>query len=178
MDNMMAELKIFKLSDNVSLPEIATIGSACFDIRCHLDHVSTVKSYGKNNIESTSLVCMDNFVNTKYIQINPHTRILIPTGLIFDILPGYSVRLHPRSSLSLKYGLTLINATGIIDSDYVYETFIPLYNVSDCAVQIWSGERICQGELAYNSSVVLKETLKKPETKSDRVGGFGSKGTL
>jgi dUTP pyrophosphatase len=42
----------------------------------------------------------------------PQERALIPTGLIFDIPEGYSIRIHPRSGMALKYGLILANCRG------------------------------------------------------------------
>ena len=64
------------------------------------------------------------------VQINSTERMLVPTGLIFDIPAGYSVRLYPRSSLALKQGLTLANNVGIIDSDYVQPVYMMVYNIS------------------------------------------------
>ena len=42
------------------------------------------------------------------VDLYPGERILVPTGLIFNIPEGHSVRLHARSSVSLKKGLIMI----------------------------------------------------------------------
>jgi dUTP pyrophosphatase len=97
--------------------------------------------------------------------------------LIFDIPEGYSVRLHPRSSISLKKGLVMPNGEGIVDSDYILETFIMLYNSSADEVRIKHGERIAQGELIKTLDYSLEESIIIPEQKTNRVGGFGSTGT-
>ncbi len=104
-----------------------------------------------------------------------HT-IAISTGLILDIPVGYSVRIHPRSGLAYKKGITLLNAEGIIDSDYTDELKILLYNTSNMDFIIQHGDRIAQGELVKNLDYVIEECYNAPVQKTDRVGGFGSTG--
>ena len=103
-------------------------------------------------------------------------RMMVPTGLILDIPEGYSVRVHARSGLSLKQGLVLVNAEGIIDSDYVEELFVLMTNISDNPISINNGDRIAQGELVKAEQYILEETSDKPATKTDRNGGMGSTG--
>ena len=110
------------------------------------------------------------------VQVNPHERVLIPTGLIFDIPRGYSVRLYPRSSLALKQGLTLANNVGIIDWDYVEPVFAMIVNISGFTNYVKHNERICQGELFKDQPCIIEEVKDRPQTKTDRKGGFGSTG--
>ncbi len=86
------------------------------------------------------------------------------------------MRLHTRSSISLKKGLIMTNGEGIIDSDYHHETFVMLYNASADTVYIEDNERVAQGELLENNFVDVWETFEKPEQTTERVGGFGSTG--
>jgi len=110
------------------------------------------------------------------VQVNPNERVLIPTGLIFDIPNGYSMRLYPRSGLALKQGLTLANNVGIIDSDYVEPVFAMITNISGTTQYVKHNERICQAELFKDHLCVLEEINEPPERKTDRDGGFGSTG--
>ena len=55
---------------------------------------------------------------SKGVSLAPMQRVLIPTGLRFEIPNGLEGQLRPRSGLALKNGLTLLNAPGTIDSDY------------------------------------------------------------
>ena len=102
--------------------------------------------------------------------------MLVPTGLIFDIPVGYSVRLYPRSSLALKQGLTLANNVGIIDCDYVQPVYMMVHNISGYQQFVTDGERICQAELVQEKPYVMMEVHERPERKTDRDGGFGSTG--
>lgn len=52
------------------------------------------------------------------IIIPPGKRELIPSGLVFEIPQGFEIQVRPRSGLSLKTGLLVVNAPGTIDSDY------------------------------------------------------------
>jgi dUTP pyrophosphatase len=179
-------LNYYKLHEDVIAPEFATHGSACFDIYAHLGEkiVSTrpnpkVVVYTMDNQKEEREVKMwAGEKGTFYTAVNLHPaeRVLVPTGLIFDIPKGYSVRLHPRSGMSLKQGLIMPNGEGIVDCDYYHQTYVMLYNAGADLVQVKHGERIAQGELVKTLDYSLKETTIQPEKTTERVGGFGSTG--
>jgi dUTP pyrophosphatase len=103
-------------------------------------------------------------------------RTLIPTGLCFDIPEGYEIQVRPRSGLALKYGLTVLNTPGTIDSDYQGELKIILVNLCNEPFIVERGMRIAQIVI---SPVVQAEivTVDKFENVSERnTGGFGSTG--
>ena len=165
---------IHKLYPNVIRPERQTELSACFDIHAHLrgpvisedktPEFRKVRMIDRMN-HSTEImpeaVWHSDTPHTTMV-IPPHSRALIPTGMIFDIESDYSIRIHPRSGLSWKHGITLINCEGVIDSDYTVE----------------HGDRIAQFEIIrYNDTITyLTTTEAKAKKKADRVGGFGSTG--
>ena len=171
------KLKYYKLHNEVIDPHFATEGSACFDICAYLDKpVTAYRMYNhKQKLNPETVQWSD--IEELQLTIAPADRVLVPTGLVFDIPEGYSVRLHPRSSISLKKGLIMPNGEGIVDSDYYHETFIMLYNSSADEVRIKHGERIAQGELIKTLDYSLEESIIVPEQKTNRVGGFGSTGT-
>ena len=171
------QLKYYKLHNEVISPKFATDGSACFDICAYLDNpVTAYRMYNhKQKINPQTIQWSD--IEELQLSIAPADRVLVPTGLVFDIPEGYSVRLHPRSSISLKKGLVMPNGEGIVDSDYTNETFIMLYNASADEVRIKHGERIAQGELVKTLDYSIEESIIVPEQKTNRVGGFGSTGT-
>jgi dUTP pyrophosphatase len=140
-------LKIYRINENSVLPKFATQQSACFDI-------------------SSSEKCI----------IPARHGFSVSTGLILDIPQGYSVRIHPRSGLAYKKGITLLNAEGIIDSDYTNELKILLYNTSNLEYIVDIGDRIAQGELVKSLDYTIEECYTAPVQKTDRVGGFGSTG--
>jgi dUTP pyrophosphatase len=114
--------------------------------------------------------------STQHLLLRPGHRYLIPTNLILDIPEGFSVRIHPRSGLALKQGLTLINCEGVIDSDYVEPIYITLLNLSDSPVEISDGDRVAQAELVRSETYEIEEVNTPPARKTSRVGGFGSTG--
>ena len=170
---MTSNLYFYKLDSDVKDPVRATEGSACFDLHASLPEYSVVKVYLSNyeDPEKRNRKVVDGRV-----QVNPNERVLIPTGLIFDIPVGHSVRLYPRSSLALKQGLTLANNVGIIDSDYVEPVFMMIHNISGNQQFITDGQRICQAELVQEHPCMIMEAETRPERKTDRDGGFGSTG--
>ena len=162
-------LRFYKLSSDVHSPVFATPGSACFDIFAYIPKGTIIKVHSNYERE----VC----VREEMFRIESNTRVMIPTGLIFDIQKGWSVRLHARSGLVLNQGLTLANGEGIIDSDYVKPVFIIMQNISANIKIINNGDRICQGEMVMDHHYYLEEIKEKPTQKTDRDGGFGSTGT-
>ena len=171
---MTSDLLFYKLDSEVKDPLRATEGSACFDLHSYLPEDSMVRVYISHHDEDIEI--RERKVAKGRVQINPTERMLVPTGLIFDIPKGYSVRLYPRSSLALKNGLTLANNVGIIDSDYVQPVYMMIYNISGNQQYVKDGERICQAELVLEQSSILMEVHEQPERKTDRDGGFGSTG--
>ena len=171
---MTSDLLYFKLDSEVKDPVRATEGSACFDLHSFMPEDSLVRVYINHQDEDIEI--RERKVVQGRVQINSTERMLVPTGLIFDIPMGYSVRLYPRSSLALKQGLTLANNVGIIDSDYVQPVYMMVYNISGYQQFVKNGERICQAELVREQPSVLMEVHERPESKTDRDGGFGSTG--
>lgn len=167
----MNTLKFYKTHPEVFFPTVATKQSACFDISFSSAGKYEYKGFSHQNSPITRY-----FRETKGLIIMPGDRMMVPTGLILDIPVGYSVRVHARSGLSLKQGLVLTNAEGIIDSDYVEEMFVLMTNISDNPISITNGDRIAQGELVKSEDYIIEETQEKPMAKTDRNGGMGSTG--
>ena len=169
-------LNIFKMKDDVSDVKYSTENSACFDISAFIQYQTSVKLYTKDNKLVESLAANDADMKGNYIIIPGEWRCLVPTGLILDIPEDHCVKIYPRSGLSTKKGLNLINCVGIIDSDYVEQLYIPIYNNSQERIKIYNGDRIAQGELAYQPQISINYINERPQRKSDRDGGFGSTG--
>jgi dUTP pyrophosphatase len=169
----MTTLKIYKTHPEVFLPKFATEQAACFDIAAQYFGKQTYTGYNSQNAPFEGVISTH---SGNQITIMPGDRVLVPTGLIFDIPKGYSVRIHPRSGLSYKQGIVLANLEAVIDSDYYQETFIILTNTSANKVRITHGDRIAQAELVKSISYTIEETKEKPKQRTDRVGGLGSTG--
>lgn len=165
----MTTLKIWKTHPDIQIPKHQTTQSACFDLAFQSAGKREYKGYSHMNKPFSRLL-------SGSITIAPGDRVLIPTGCIMDIPEGYSVRLHARSGTSLKQGLVLANAEGVIDSDYVEEVFIMLWNISGNAVTINNGDRVAQAELVKNEEYTIEQTPARPLPRTNRTGGFGSTG--
>lgn len=165
----MEQLKIYRTHNMVKLPKKHTDQAACFDL--------SFQGFGKTFYEGFSL-SNKNFKRpmNNQIIVQPGDRVMVPTGLIMDIPEGYSVRLHARSGASLKQGLVLANAEGVIDSDYVQEVMVLVYNISGNAITIANGDRIAQAELVRDNEYEIVETAIRPVPKTNRIGGMGSTG--
>jgi dUTP pyrophosphatase len=167
-------MNIYRMNENAELPEYATKGSACFDIKACFKNGDRLKGVNSWNKEQAVAV---KGVSTEIdaFQLPPGIRVLVPTGLIFDVPEKHVLKLFIRSGMAYKKGLSLANGTGIIDSDYTLETFVMLQNNTDSLVKITNGDRIAQGMLEKVVQLKITETTK-PMELTERDGGFGSTG--
>ncbi len=109
------------------------------------------------------------------VVLAPMQRRIIPTGLRMEIPPGYEVQIRPRSGLSFKHGVTVVNAPGTIDSDYRGPVGVLLVNLGAAAYTVQHGERIAQMVVApvVQARFDLADTLGATRRGA---GGFGSTG--
>lgn len=140
-------VSITRLDDDVELPSYAYEGDAGLDLRANAD-----------------------------VDIPPHGRVLVPTGLAIAIPDGYAGFVLPRSGMALKRGLSIANTPGLIDAHYRGELKVIAINLDpDQPVHIERGERIAQLVIQAVPAVRLVEVDQLDET--DRgTGGFGSSG--
>lgn len=144
----MTILKIKRLSHNINIPEYKTEGAAGMDLCAAISEPITLK---------------------------PLERSLIPTGLKIELEHGYEAQIRPRSGLSIKHGITLINCVGTIDEDYRGEVCIPVVNLSNETYTIEPQERIAQMIIAKVEQAKIEVVTELTETTRG-AGGFGSTG--
>lgn len=141
-------IKVERLPHNKTLPEYKTDGASGMDLCAATD---------------------------KPVTLKPLERKLIPTGLKIELEKDFEVQIRPRSGLSIKHGITLINCVGTVDEDYRGEVCVPLVNISNEEYTIQPQERIAQMVVAK----VEKADFEIVEKVSDTLrgeGGFGSTG--
>lgn len=165
------QVKCYKVTPDAHLPEYGSELAACFDLKASLKGVWTVKVFSPFNT-------MDEIgVNTvNEITVYPGCRVLVPTGIIFDLAKHESLRIHPRSGLALKQGITIANCEGVVDADYVDPTYVMLINTSEQPFHVKDGDRIAQAEIVSYTKREIVSIENKPEQKTSRDGGFGSTG--
>lgn len=142
------KVKIKNISAN-ELPAYQTAGAAGVDLRANLPE--------------------------GVIRLAPLARTLVPTGLYLEIPDGYEAQVRPRSGLSIKHGITVINAPGTIDCDYRGEVKVPIVNLSNKTFEITHGDRIAQMVFARYEQATFEEVSVLSETERG-AGGFGSTG--
>jgi dUTP pyrophosphatase len=109
------------------------------------------------------------------MTLAPGARVLVPTGLIIELPPGYEAQVRPRSGLALNYGVTVLNSPGTIDCDYRGEVRVILANLGQAPFEIRRGERIAQLVVSPVTHAELIEVIAVTETMRG-AGGFGSTG--
>ena len=144
----MTILKIKRLENNRVLPEYKTEGAAGMDLCAAINEP---------------------------VLLKPLERKLIPTGLKIELEHGYEAQIRPRSGLSIKHGITLINCVGTIDEDYRGEVCVPIVNISNEEYTIQPDERIAQTIIAKVEQAKIEIVTELTSTQRG-TGGFGSTG--
>ena len=146
----MEVLKIKKVQENAVIPKRATEGSAGLDL----------------------CACID-----APLTLNGGDTALIPTGLAIELPSSqYGAFVFARSGLSIKHGIGLLNAVGVIDSDYRGEIKVGVINQVKEPYTIEPGERIAQLVIMPVTTLPVEEAQTLGESERG-AGGLGSTGT-
>ena len=113
---------------------------------------------------------------TENVVIPKGSYKLISTGLKMEIPAGFEVQIRPRSGLALKFGVTVLNTPGTIDSDYRGDVSVILMNHGQADFVVEPGMRIAQMVVAavVQAEFITADMLSESERGA---GGFGHTGT-
>lgn len=116
--------------------------------------------------------------STEDISVEPFGRVLVPTGLRFDIPDGTEIQVRPKSGLALKQGLTVLNTPGTVDSGYDGEIKVIVFNTNNSVFEIKKGMKIAQAVLCpvINGKWVTLTQVDSIDNKERGDNGFGSTG--
>ncbi len=142
----MINVKIKRLSPDSIIPQYQSSGASGFDL---------------HSIED--------------MEIPPFEVKALKTGLVFEIPQGYEIQVRPRSGLAVKFGVSVLNTPGTIDSDYRGEVMVILFNFSKETFIVKKGDRIAQAVLSQTFQATLLAVDVLDETTRGS-GGFGSTG--
>lgn len=152
------------INDSINpLPRYETLGSSGMDLRADF-------SKGVNE-----KFMFDATYNGEFVIISAGGKMLVPTNLFTAIPEGYEVQIRSRSGLALKYGVTVLNSPGTIDSDYRNGWGVILINNSYESFKILQGDRIAQAVLQKVANIEWK-IVEKLSTTVRGFGGFGHTG--
>jgi dUTP pyrophosphatase len=116
--------------------------------------------------------------STEELTIEPFGRVLVPTGLHFDIPDGYEIQVRSKSGLALKQGLMVLNSPGTVDQGYTGEVKAIIFNTTKETVKIEKGQKIAQAVVCPVVSGKWLELIEvdniEDKERSDK--GFGSTG--
>ena len=143
------KLKIKKLRENAVIPKRATEGSAGCDL----------------------CACIDSDITIKKGEI-----VKIPTGIaVQPDTDNVALLIYARSGLASKFGITLANCVGVVDSDYRGEIIVPLINLGSEDFIIENGTRIAQLVVTPVTLPEISVVSELSDTARGE-GGFGSTG--
>ncbi len=148
---MTPELRIKRLDPRAALPEYRSAQAAGLDLAACLP------------------------ADRPELVLEPGRIVLVPIGFAMAIPAGFEAQVRPRSGLSAKFGVTLPNAPGTIDSDYRGEVLVPLVNLGREPFVVTHRMRIAQMVIAPVARARVQEVAELDATERGE-GGFGSTG--
>ena len=163
-------IKVKKLNEHARIPEYADNGATGADL-----------------------------FSTEDIMIPPHEWKMIGTGIAIAPNMFCDMQIRPRSGLAAKYGITVLNSPGTIDSSYRGELKVVLINHCGAPYHIAKGHRIAQlvalgnksvtcnvyneREMEYENIQIIEieraqfvEEFQELDETDRNAGGFGSSG--
>lgn len=146
MQNLL-QIKVLNKSKN-RLPYYASSGASCMDVLAFLENS---------------------------IIIKPFDRVLIPTGLYFEIPEGYEIQVRSRSGLCLNNGIIVANSPGTIDSDYRGELKVIILNISKNDFEINNSDRIAQIVFSEYKKVnlIISDSISSTQRMEKSFGSTG-----
>ncbi|NYZ74958.1 dUTP diphosphatase [Candidatus Micrarchaeota archaeon] len=148
MEKPLVKVRIADHARGLPLPAYMSEGSAGADVRAAIEGELTVM---------------------------PGETTLVPTGLHFELPPGYELQVRPRSGLALNHGITLPNSPGTLDADFRGELKVILMNLGKKPFLIKRGDRIAQAVITRFAQATFAEDHELSQTKRGS-GGLGSTG--
>lgn len=145
---MKVTIKRLDNASGLPLPQYATSGAAGMDLIAAIDNE---------------------------IVLQPGAIAAVPTGIALALPQGAEAQVRPRSGLALKFGVTVLNAPGTIDSDYRGEVKVILINHGAEHFTVLRGTKVAQLVIAAHSRVEWVESADLDATTRAE-GGFGSTG--
>ncbi len=145
------KLTFKKLDEKAMIPYRATPGSAGLDI----------------------FACLN-----ESVTLNPGEIKAIPAGITAEPDENdVALLIYPRSGLSTKFGISLANCVGVVDSDYRRAWFIPLINNGSEPFTVEHGMRIAQliPTRILMPEIAVSDLLSETERGEQ---GFGSSGII
>lgn len=114
------------------------------------------------------------------LEVTPFGRILVPTGLCFDIKDGYEIQVRSKSGLAIKHGLMVLNSPGTVDNGYTGEVQVIVFNTNNYIVTIPKGMKVGQAVLCpvVNGEWVGLNQVGQINKKERGSNGFGSTGLI
>ena len=115
---------------------------------------------------------------TNSLIIKPSERVLVPTGIHFELPESMEIQVRPRSGLAIKNGVTVLNTPGTVDRGYNGEIKVILINLGKESFKVNHSDRVAQAVISPVVSGRWAKIIKVDSLgDSDRGdGGFGSTG--
>ena len=116
--------------------------------------------------------------STEELWVQANSRLLVPTGLRFDIPENYEIQVRSKSGLVLNQGLMVLNSPGTVDNGYQGEVKVIMFNTTNERIKIEKGQKIAQAVLCPVMCGMWVNLVKVEEIgeKDRNDKGFGSTG--
>lgn len=113
--------------------------------------------------------------STEVVSIKPGETKMVNTGISIELPNNVLAFVTPRSGLAAKYGISVTNSPGLIDTGYRGLIKVLMLNTSRNVYTVYEGDRIAQLVPMEQPEFIFEESSELSETERGE-GGFGSTG--
>lgn len=112
--------------------------------------------------------------STERVEISPHGRAQVPTGLAIEVPAGHVGLVWDKSGLAAKHGITVL--AGVIDEGYRGELICTIANVSDTPFVFEKGQKAAQLLIQKVEHVQIQEVSElSPSERGEKAWGSSGK---
>ena len=153
-------MKVFRKNKNAVKPTFTRHEDAIFDVKACIEpssRVGLINSLGKITYAPAKTI-----KGKTAVQVYPQQRMLIPTGLVFDVPDDCVLKLYSHPDVSNKKGLILSSGIELIRSGSSDEVYVMVVNITDGVTVVETGENIALGQLEKMLAYSITEITELP----------------
>jgi dUTPase len=153
-------MKVFRANKNAIKPVFDRPENAIFNLKACFEPNSKVRLI--NPLNKKTYTPTKIYGGKTCVQVYPQQRILIPTGLTFDVPSDCVLKLYSDPDVSNEKGLVLSNGVELIKFGLNEELHVMITNITDGVSVIETGGNIALGQLEKMLTYSISEITKLP----------------
>lgn len=153
-------MKVFRKNENAVRPTFTNHKDAVFNLKACFEIGDRVRLLNPLNKETYTPA--KTIRGKTVVQVYPQQRMLIPTGMIFDIPDDCVLKLYSHPDVSKTKGLILSTGVELVRNGDSGEVHVMITNITDGVSIVETGENIALAQLEKMHEYSISEITELP----------------